>query len=131
MGLGIILGCFAGLAFIFGSYLLTGFFLDLHDPANADVIALCSSLFVIAAAFQLFDGLQAIAVRALRGMKDVFIPMWIAALGYWVFGIGGGYILAFVLGFGPQGLWWGLAIGLTITGVMLSFRFVVLSRTQR
>ena len=128
LGLGIVSGSFAGLAFIFGSHFLTGFFLDINDPENAQVIALCASLFMIAATFQLFDGLQAIAVRALRGMKDVMVPMWIAALGYWVFGIGGGYTLAFVLDYGPQGLWWGLATGLTIAGILLSSRFLILSR---
>jgi MATE family multidrug resistance protein len=128
LGLGLVSGVLAGLAFIFGSHLLTGLFLDINNPENAPVIALCTSLFLVAAAFQLFDGLQAIAVRALRGMKDVLVPMWIAALGYWVFGIGGGYILAFVLDYGAQGLWWGLAAGLTFAGIMLSSRFLVLSR---
>ncbi len=130
LGLGVFLGSLAGLAFIFGSHLLTGIFLDLDEPANLQVITLCSSLFVIAAAFQLFDGLQAIAVRALRGMKDVFVPMWIGTLGYWVVGIGGGYTLAFVLGYGPQGLWWGLAIGLMLTGILLPARFLILSGSR-
>ena len=126
--LGIGFAILAGLWFIFGSPMIVGFFLDLSDPENTEVLTLCTSLFLIAAAFQLFDGLQVIAARILRGMKDVIVPMWIAAVGYWIFGIGSGYVLAFELGYGPQGLWWGLALGLAITGLMLTGRFVILSR---
>jgi MATE family multidrug resistance protein len=82
----------------------------------------------IAAVFQLFDGLQAVASRALRGMKDTLVPMWIASLGYWVLGVGCGWILCFPLGYGAVGLWWGLSIGLMVTGVALLWR--LLARTQ-
>ena len=121
----------AGLFFIFGSHMLVGFFLDLSDPANADILTLCGTLFIIASAFLLFDGLQAIASRVLRAMKDVFMPMWIAALGYWVLGIGSGYIFGFEMGYGPQGIWWGLAFGLCVTGTLLTVRYVILSKFNR
>jgi len=113
--------------FIYFPYLLVSAFLDPDRAENFTAIELAASLFVIAAIFQLTDGLQAIATRALRGMRDTIIPMWIASVGYWVFGIGGGWVLAFPLGYGPQGLWWGLALGLTVTGLILLWRFVRLS----
>ena len=129
LSIGVCVGSVAAIAFIFGSHLLAGIFLDIDNPENAEVIALCSTLFVIAAAFQLFDGLQAIATRALRGMKDVVVPMWIAGISYWGFGIGGGYVLGFVLGYGAEGLWWGLAAGLMLAAVLLSARYLKLSKT--
>ena len=67
----------------------------------------------------------------LRGLRDTFAPMWIAGLGYWVFGIPCGYLLAFVLGHGPRGLWLGLALGISVTAVMLCWRFLRLSRQKR
>lgn len=110
---------------------LTGLFLDLGDPANREVIDLTGVLFMIAALFQVFDGVQAIASRALRGLRDTFATMWIAGLGYWGLGIPGGYLLGFVAGYGAAGLWWGLALGLSATAVLLTWRFVRLSRRVR
>jgi len=110
---------------------LTALFLDLGDPANQPVVALTAGLFVIAALFQISDGVQAIASRALRGLKDTFVPMWIAGLGYWGLGIPCGYLLAFVAGYGATGLWSGLALGLTATAAMLTWRFVRLSARIR
>jgi len=124
---GMVMSC-AALIFILFPRLLTGAFLDLGLPENDPVVDIAVGLFFIAAVFQLSDGLQAIAARALRGMRDTLVPMWIAALGYWVFGIGGGWVLAFPLGLGPAGLWWGLAWGLSITGGMLLWRFNRLSK---
>ncbi len=121
------MGCFS-VAFIFLPELLSAAFLDITDPENAAVVELAIVLFFIGAVFQLTDGLQAIATRALRGMRDTLIPMWIASLGYWVFGIGGGWVLAFPMGYGPEGLWWGLACGLTVTGSLLLWRFHLLSK---
>lgn len=128
VGLGALVMSLAAAAFILLPRLLTGVYLDLNVVENGPVVEIAISLFFIAAIFQLTDGLQAIATRALRGMRDTLVPMWIAAVGYWVFGIGGGWLLAFPLGFGPKGLWWGLAGGLTVTGTLLLWRFNRLSR---
>ena len=78
---------------------------------------------MIVAIFQVFDGLQAIGARALRGLKDSIVPLWIAGFGYWVLGIGGGAMLAFPYGYGGAGLWWGLALGLMVTSGLLCWRF--------
>ncbi len=87
------------------------------------VIAIAIQLLFIAAIFQVFDGLQGIAARALRGLKDSIAPLWIAGFGYWVLGIGGGAILAFHYELAGAGLWWGLALGLMTTSLLLSWRF--------
>ena len=106
-------------------------FLDVGDPDNAQVVAYAAILAGIAAVFQLFDGLQAIAARALRGLKDTLVPMWIASVGYWVLGLLGGWILCFPLGYGAVGLWWGLAIGLIATGGALVWRLLLRTRVDR
>jgi MATE family multidrug resistance protein len=102
-------------------------FLEPEDPGFAQVATLSARLLVIAALFQVFDGLQAIASRALRGMKDTVVPLWLAGFGYWVMGVGGGCLLAFPLGLGAEGLWWGLALGLIVTGSLLAWRFLGLT----
>jgi MATE family multidrug resistance protein len=102
-------------------------FLEPDDPGFARVSALAAQLLVIAAVFQVFDGLQAIAARALRGVKDTVAPLWLAGFGYWVLGVGGGCILTFPVGLGAVGLWWGMAMGLIVTGSLLAWRFVRLT----
>jgi MATE family multidrug resistance protein len=80
----------------------------------------------IAAAFQVFDGLQSVAAGILRGYKDTAIPMLLAGISYWAIGFLGGLILAFPLGFGAPGLWWGLALGLATAALLLSLRLRLL-----
>ena len=106
---------------------LVRIFLDPGDPGFGEVLALTTRLLVLAACFQVFDGLQVMASLALRGMKDTIVPLWLAGLGYWVLGAGGGWLLAFPMGLGAEGLWWGLAIGLTVTGSLLAARFILLT----
>ena len=127
LGSGTVLMSVAACVFLAIPELLAALFINVDDPDNRDVLQLVTGLFVIAGVFQIFDGMGAISVRALRGMRDTFVPMWIAAVGYWVFGIPCGYLLSFVFGYGAAGLWWGLAIGLSVTSLMLTRRFVRLS----
>jgi MATE family multidrug resistance protein len=101
---------------------LIGFYLDLGDTANRGLVSVALQLFLIAALFQLFDGVQVIAAGALRGYRDTAVPMLIAAIGYWAIGFAGGWLLAFPLGFGAIGLWLGLALGLAVVATALSLR---------
>ncbi len=98
-------------------------FISPEDPGFAEVSRLANQFLVIAAVFMVFDGLQAAAARALRGMKDNLVPLWIAGFGYWILGIGGGSLLAFRFGLGGAGLWWGLAMGLAVAACLLTWRF--------
>ena len=98
-------------------------FIARQDPGYERVSTLASHFLQIGALFMIFDALQAAAARALRGMKDNFVPLWIAGFGYWVLGIGGGSILAFYYDMGGAGLWWGLAAGLAVAACLLSLRF--------
>ena len=103
--------------------LIVGLFLGALETADPAVTTLAISLFTVAAIFQIFDGLQMIAVQALRGLKDTLMPMLLACLGLWGFGVTGGYVLGFVVDWGPQGLWWGLALGLGVSALLLVWRF--------
>ena len=111
----------------FAAYIID-IFISPSDPGFTVVSLLSIEFLTIAAIFQVFDGLQAIAARALRGVKDSVAPLWIAGFGYWILGIGGGSWLAFWMDFGGAGLWWGLAMGLTATGLLLAYRFNQLSK---
>jgi MATE family, multidrug efflux pump len=101
---------------------LIGLYLHLDDPANQGLVAIALQLFLIAALFQVFDGVQVIAVGALRGYGDTAVPMLIAALGYWAIGFAGGCLSAFPLGYGAIGLWSGLALGLAVVATLLTLR---------
>jgi MATE family multidrug resistance protein len=107
---------------------IAGLYLDLANPANQGAAALAVRLLAIGAAFQVFDGMQVIAVGALRGYRDTAVPMLIGAFGYWGAGFAMSWALAFPLGYGATGLWWGLALGLAIVALLLSLRLHLRSR---
>lgn len=98
-------------------------YLDPWDPDNAVLVAFALKYIVIAAAFQLFDGLQAVAAGALRGLQDTRVPMWIAAFAYWVPGIGLSIGLGLFTALGGVGVWIGLATGLVVAAGLLSWRW--------
>ena len=102
---------------------IVSLYLDLGDPANDAVVATAVALLGVAAVFQVFDGVQVAASGALRGLKDTRVPMLIGLFSYWGVGLVGGYVLGFVLGLGPTGLWWGLVLGLGTAAVLLGRRF--------
>lgn len=91
---------------------------------DAEVIALAAQLLLLAAAFQLFDCLQATANGALRGLKDTRGPMVITVAAYWGVGLPVAALMAFALGLGPSGLWLGLIAGLLVAAAGLVRRFL-------
>jgi MATE family multidrug resistance protein len=106
-------------------------YVDIADPANRETVEIARRLIVIAAIFQVFDGIQVIAAGALRGYRDTFVPMLLAAFGYWGTGFLGGWLLAFPLGYGAVGLWWGLALGLAVVAILLTLRLHLLAPVTR
>ncbi|MCX2741849.1 MATE family efflux transporter [Pontibacter anaerobius] len=119
-----------GIVFMMGSGLLMVLFnrlipmLYIDDP---EVIQLASGLLIIAALFQISDGVQVVGLGALRGLEDVRIPSLISLLAYWVVGLPVGYLLCFKAGFGVNGVWMGLLTGLSVAAVLLTLRFRKLS----
>ena len=96
-----------------------------HDPA---VIALAGRLLVVAAFFQLVDGVQVIAAAALRGISDVKLPAVITLLAYWGVALPLGYVLGIRGTMGATGMWTGIASGLAVAAVLLTARFTRLTR---
>ena len=103
-------------------------YVDIDAPANRGLVGIALYLLAIAAVFQIFDGMQAIAAGALRGYRDTAIPLLLAVIGYWGVGFAGGWLLAFPGGYGPIGLWSGLAVGLAAVALMLTLRLHFCSR---
>ena len=97
------------------------------DPV---VVRVGASLLLVAAAFQLFDGLQVVTTGALRGRGDTRTPMLANCVAYWLIGIPLGYGLCFRLGWGAQGIWIGLCVGLVIVGSTLLLAWHKASRVQ-
>lgn len=89
---------------------------------DGEVIAAVMLLLPIAGVFQVFDGLQVVAAGALRGVGDTRVPMLVNLVGFWLIGLPTSAGLGFGLGVGARGIWWGLAIGITVVGVLLAFR---------
>jgi MATE family multidrug resistance protein len=122
LALGILFMSAAALVFWTMPLTIIGVYTDLSDPANRELIQIARRLMVIAAIFQVFDGMQTIVAGVLRGYKDTLIPLLLATLGYWGVGFVGGWLLAFPLGYGAVGLWWGLALGLATVALLLTLR---------
>jgi MATE family multidrug resistance protein len=99
-------------------------------PENAQVLALAVLFLHVGAGFQLVDGLQVTASLSLRGLKDAHAPMWIAGASYWLVGAPACLLLGFGLGLKGFGIWLGLALGLAVAAVLLTARFVWLSRPR-
>ena len=123
MVLSMIMMSLSGILFMTQGEWLANFYIE-----DAFVVETAVGLLLIAAAFQLSDGVQVVALGALRGLEDVRIPTAITLFAYWVFGIPLGYYLAFELGYQAKGIWYGLAAGLTISAILLIIRFQYLSK---
>jgi len=91
-----------------------------RDPR---VLAVGPSLLWIAAAFQIFDGIQTVCTGALRGLGETRVPMFANLVGYWVLGLPLGFILCFVLKWGIYGMWIGLTLALIIISMTLLLRW--------
>lgn len=89
------------------------------DPT---VVRAAALLLPIAGVFQIFDGLQVAAAGALRGVGDTRVPMLLNLVGFWGIGLPTSIVLGFALGRGGAGIWWGLALGITVVAVFLLLR---------
>ncbi|MUL35186.1 MATE family efflux transporter [Gloeocapsopsis dulcis] len=100
-----------------------GIYLDIHNPANVNVLTLAVPMLIISAVAQLLDGVQRVAMGALYGLQDTRIPMLLSGLAFWGVGLTSGYLLGFPLGLGGVGLWTGQSIGVAVAGVIFVWRF--------
>lgn len=109
---------FFGFIFITGKELLPSLYID-----NSEVISIASSLLIITAIFQIFDGTQATGIGILRGITDMKIPTLITFTSYWIIGLPSGYLFAFVFKAGVIGIWLGFLLCLITSALLLTLRF--------
>lgn len=124
--------CFL-LVFIIEAVFAVGFilfknFLPTIYIDNPEVIFIASQLLIIAALFQLSDGMQVVILGALRGLQDVKFPTLICFIAYWIIGFPISFYMGKAEKFGSMGIWLGLFAGLTASAIMLYIRFNYLSR---
>ncbi|PHK23886.1 multidrug transporter [Nostoc linckia z16] len=117
---------FALLFVAFHNY-LPHLFLNMENAAqvadNTQVISIAASLLLVAAVFQISDGIQVVVLGALRGMQDVKVPTIITFVAYWVIGFPISFWLGLRTGLGATGIWIGLLAGLTVAALFLYLRF--------
>lgn len=122
---------FALLFIVLHNY-LPHLFLDMGNAsqavANEDVIAIASKLLIVAAIFQISDGIQVVVLGALRGLQDVKIPMYITFIAYWVIGFPISFVLGEFTELKAVGVWIGLLAGLASAALFLYIRFEKLTR---
>ncbi len=124
---------FAILFIVFHNY-LPQLFLDTNNPEeilnNTEIISVASKLLLIAAFFQISDGVQVVVLGALRGLQDVKIPMYITFVAYWMVGFPISYYLCKHTDFKAVGIWIGLCAGLSVAALFLYIRFAKLVKNK-
>lgn len=114
---------FFGASFILGNTYLPTWYIN--EPV---VIEMAGSLLIIAAFFQISDGVQAVGLGVLRGIADVKVPTFVTLFAYWFMAIPLGYFFGIYLDWGARGIWIALLIGLTLAAMLHLARFHVLSK---
>ena len=104
--------------------LVLGIYVDTEAAANAAMMGFAVRFMVVAAAFQLFDGMQAVAAGALRGLQDTKVPMLFALFGYWLPGLGTAVFLGFFTPLEGLGVWIGLMVGLIVVALLMLQRWM-------
>nr|WP_255710721.1 MATE family efflux transporter [Flavobacterium sp. K77] len=130
--LAIILEIIFGLVFVVFHNYLPHLFLNMSDVSqlvdNEEIIKITAQLLLIAAIFQISDGIQVVVLGALRGLQDVKIPMYITFVAYWVIGFPISYYLGKYTELKAVGIWIGLLAGLTAASLFLYIRFARLTK---
>jgi MATE family multidrug resistance protein len=120
------------LLFILLHQIVPPLFLDMSDTTqlldNQEVVTIAAKLLLVAAVFQISDGIQVVVLGALRGLQDVKIPMYITFVAYWVIGFPISYYLGEYTELKAVGVWIGLLAGLTAAAVFLFIRFHYLTK---
>ncbi|MBI2785594.1 MAG: MATE family efflux transporter [Legionella longbeachae] len=97
--------------------------IDVTNPGNFELINEIKVLFAISALFQIVEAIRISLFGALRALKDTHFTLLISIISFWCIALPVGYMLATNFHFGAAGLWYGMIIGATISGFLLSWRF--------
>jgi MATE family multidrug resistance protein len=120
------------LLFVIVHQIVPPLFLDMNDSSqfldNQEVVTIAAKLLLVAAIFQISDGIQVVVLGALRGLQDVKIPMYITFVAYWVIGFPISYYLGEYTNLKAVGVWIGLLAGLTAAALFLFIRFHYLTK---
>jgi MATE family multidrug resistance protein len=112
--------------------ILPPLFLDMHNEIqlvdNREVVTIAAKLLLVAAVFQISDGIQVVVLGALRGLQDVKIPMYITFVAYWLIGFPISYYLCEYTELKAVGVWIGLLAGLSAAALFLYIRFHLLTK---
>lgn len=111
-------------------FLMASSLLPLAFTNNHDITRLTSQLLIIAAMFQLFDGIQVTVLGMLRGLEDVRVPTWITLVAYWLLAVPLAYLLAFEFEWQTLGIWVALLAALVLIAGALSLRLRHLLRKK-
>lgn len=122
VGCGVFMFCSA-LLLLTGKDLVVGLY-----TSDSSVREIALSLLVVAALFQVSDGVQIGAAAALRGYKDTRIPMVINLVAYWVVAFPLAYVAAVVVQAEPRYIWWAFVVGLFVSAALLTDRYNRISR---
>jgi len=123
------IACCAGVMLVAaGSMALFNLHIAALYTRDVAVQALAASLLLVAALFQVFDGVQVGTAGALRGFKDTAIPMLCCVLSYWAVGFTLAYIAGVRWQLGPALVWYGLTAGLMTAAALLVARYKYISR---
>ena len=132
--LAIIVETIFGILFVILHNFLPHLFLNMDNVSqvieNKEVILIASKLLLVAAVFQISDGVQVVVLGALRGLQDVQVPMYITFVAYWIVGFPISYYLGKYTELGAIGIWIGLLAGLTTAALFLYIRFHKLTNRQ-
>lgn len=132
--LAIILETFFGILFVILHNFLPHLFLNMENVnqaiENKEVIVIASKLLLVAAVFQISDGIQVVVLGALRGLQDVKVPMYITFVAYWVVGFPISFFLGKYTELESVGVWIGLLAGLSTAALFLYLRFHKLTKQQ-
>lgn len=113
--------------FLLGRNILPTVYLDVSDVANQadnmEVLAIAARLLLVAAFFQISDGVQVVVLGALRGLQDVKVPTLLTFIAYWGIGFPVSFYLGLHTPLKSTGIWIGLLLGLTASSIMLYLRF--------
>jgi MATE family multidrug resistance protein len=97
---------------------------------DISVVNIASSLLIIAGLFQISDGIQAVGLGILRGIRDIKKPTIVTFVSYWIISIPLSYLLGIKYGYGVYGIWVGLSIGLTLAAIFHVIRFNYLTTVK-
>lgn len=118
--------------FLLGRNWFPSLYLDINDVTNiadnTEVLIIAAELLLVAAFFQISDGIQVVVLGALRGLQDVKIPTLITFISYWLIGFPVSFYLGLYTDLASTGIWIGLLTGLTASAIMLYLRFNYLTK---